>query len=53
MIFVLNSDIICDFPFAELIKFHKAHGKAASIVLATVEDPSRFGVVVTNEHQRI
>lgn len=25
--FVLNSDIICDFPFKELIKFHRNHGK--------------------------
>lgn len=53
MIFVLNSDIICDFPFAELIKYHKKHGKEASIVLATVKDPSRFGVVVMNEEQKI
>ena len=53
MFFVFNSDIICDFPLTELIDFHKSHGKSASIVLATVEDPSRFGVVVTNQKQRI
>jgi len=23
--FVLNSDIVCNFPFEEMIKFHKAH----------------------------
>ena len=25
--FVLNSDVICNFPFESLIKFHKAHGR--------------------------
>ena len=25
--FVLNSDVICDFPFKELAKFHRNHGK--------------------------
>lgn len=26
--FVLNSDIICDFPFKKMIEFHKSHGEA-------------------------
>lgn len=25
--FVLNSDIICDFPFKKMIEFHKSHGR--------------------------
>lgn len=25
MFFVLNSDIVCEFPFQELIEFHKSH----------------------------
>lgn len=25
--FVLNSDVICEFPFKDLAKFHKNHGK--------------------------
>lgn len=29
--FVLNSDIICDFPFRELSTFHKNHGKVRKI----------------------
>jgi dTDP-glucose pyrophosphorylase len=33
---------------ADLLKFHRAHGKEGSIVLAKVADPSRFGVVVTD-----
>ncbi|XP_075222003.1 GDP-mannose pyrophosphorylase B [Lycorma delicatula] len=44
--FVLNSDIICDFPFKELYSFHKSHGKEGTIVVTRVEEPSKYGVVV-------
>ncbi|ELU15028.1 hypothetical protein CAPTEDRAFT_154984 [Capitella teleta] len=44
--FVLNSDIICDFPFEEMIKFHQNHGKEGTIVVTKVEEPSKYGVVV-------
>lgn len=30
--FVLNSDIICDFPFRELASFHKSHGKVREYI---------------------
>lgn len=30
--FVLNSDVICDFPFEDMVKFHKAHGKEGTLV---------------------
>lgn len=44
--FVLNSDIICAFPFADMIAFHKNHGKQGTIVVTKVEEPSKYGVVV-------
>jgi mannose-1-phosphate guanylyltransferase len=44
--FVLNSDVICDFPFEQLAKFHKAHGQEGTIVVTKVEEPSKYGVVV-------
>lgn len=44
--FVLNSDIICNFPFKEMVQFHKAHGKEGTIVVTKVEEPSKYGVVV-------
>ncbi|KAI5093386.1 mannose-1-phosphate guanyltransferase beta, partial [Silurus meridionalis] len=44
--FVLNSDVICDFPFEDLLKFHKNHGKEGTIVVTKVEEPSKYGVVV-------
>lgn len=31
--FVLNSDITCDFPFKEMVAFHKNHGKEGTIVV--------------------
>ncbi|EFA05475.1 mannose-1-phosphate guanyltransferase beta [Tribolium castaneum] len=47
--FVLNSDIICDFPFKELAKFHRDHGQEGTIVVTKVEEPSKYGVVVYDE----
>ncbi|XP_066283540.1 mannose-1-phosphate guanyltransferase beta-A-like isoform X1 [Branchiostoma lanceolatum] len=44
--FVLNSDVICDFPFEEMLKYHKSHGKEGTIVVTKVEEPSKYGVVV-------
>ena len=43
---MFNSDVICNYPLQELLDYHKSHGKEGSILLAKVEDPSRFGVVV-------
>ncbi len=31
--FVLNSDVICEFPFDEMIKFHKDHNCEGTIVV--------------------
>jgi len=47
--FVLNSDVISEYPFAELIQFHKAHGGEATIMVTKVDEPSKYGVVVMEE----
>jgi mannose-1-phosphate guanylyltransferase len=44
--FVLNSDVICDYPFADLAAFHKQHGEEGTIVVTKVEEPSKYGVIV-------
>ncbi|KAL3853469.1 hypothetical protein ACJMK2_017005 [Sinanodonta woodiana] len=44
--FVLNSDVICEFPFKEMIQFHKHHGKEGTIIVTKVDEPSKYGVVV-------
>lgn len=51
--FVLNSDIICDFPFKQLLEFHENHGKEGTIVVTKVEEPSKYGVVVYREDGKI
>lgn len=44
--FVLNSDIICDYPFQKMIEFHRRHKAEGTIVVTRVEEPSKYGVVV-------
>lgn len=51
--FVLNSDVICDFPFQDLERFHKNHGKEGTIVVTKVEEPSKYGVVLYDSEGRI
>ncbi|CAG8493400.1 1574_t:CDS:2 [Ambispora leptoticha] len=46
--FVLNSDIICEYPFELLRDFHAAHGKEGTIVVTKVEEPSKYGVIVNH-----
>jgi len=53
MFFVLNSDVICEYPFGDLLEFHKAHGHEGTIMVFKVDEPSRFGVVVSDETGKI
>lgn len=36
--FVLNSDVICEFPFDEMIKFHKDHNCEGTIVVSGAQE---------------
>uniref|UniRef100_A0A8C7EFX9 GDP-mannose pyrophosphorylase B n=2 Tax=Nothoprocta perdicaria TaxID=30464 RepID=A0A8C7EFX9_NOTPE len=40
-------DVICEFPFAALARFHRHHGGEGSIVVTRVEEPAKYGVVVS------
>jgi len=51
--FVLNADVTCRYPFAELLAFHKNHGKEGTIMVTKVEEPSRYGVVVHDKEGKI
>ena len=44
--FVLNSDVICEFPFKHLLDFHVAHGGEGSLMTTRVKDPTKYGVVL-------
>jgi len=51
--FVLNSDVICEFPFQDLIAFHKKHGREGTIMVTKVDEPSKYGVVVSKDDGQI
>lgn len=51
--FVFNSDIICSFPLEEMMKFHKEQQSQLTILVKEVEDPSAFGVVITEGNKII
>jgi mannose-1-phosphate guanylyltransferase len=50
---VVNGDVLTDLDISALIAFHRAHRAEATIALHPVEDPSRFGVVVTDSDSRV
>ena len=52
-IFIFNADITCEFPLEEMLAFHLKHGKEGTIATTKVKDPSRFGVIVTDENNKI
>ena len=45
---VVNGDVLTDLDVTRLVRFHDASGAEGTIALHEVEDPSRFGVVVTD-----
>jgi len=51
--FVLNSDVICAFPFQELLEFHKSHGGEGTIMVTKVDEPSKYGVVLSGPDGKI
>ena len=40
--FVLNSDVISEYPLKEMIEFHKAHGGEASIMVTKVTPEPKY-----------
>lgn len=53
LFFVFNSDIICDFPIKEMVAFHKSHGGEGTLMVTEVEDPTKYGVIVSQENGKI
>lgn len=45
---VVNGDVLTDLDVTRLVRFHAASGAEGTIATHTVEDPSRYGVVVTD-----
>lgn len=51
--FVLNSDVICEYPLKEMLSFHTARKAEATILVTKVDDPSKYGVVVMDEYGQV
>lgn len=51
--FVLNSDVSCEYPFKEMMDFQQKTGAAGVLLATPVEDPSKFGVILYDEHGKI
>ncbi len=49
----VNGDVLTDLDTTALVAFHRSHGAAATIHLKAVDDPSRFGVVPTDDDGRV
>ena len=50
---VVNGDVLTNCDLSALIAFHRANEAVGTIALHAVEDPSRFGVVVTDGHGKV
>lgn len=46
---IISGDLVTDFDFKKLFKFHKENNSKLSIGLTSVENPLQFGVVIANE----
>jgi NDP-sugar pyrophosphorylase family protein len=49
----VNGDVLTDLDVGELVAFHDERGAEATIHLTRVDDPSRFGVVPTDDDGRV
>lgn len=50
---VVNGDVLTDLDMGALVEFHRNQGAEATVSLTPVDDPSAFGVVVTDERGRV
>jgi NDP-sugar pyrophosphorylase family protein len=50
---VFNGDVLTDIDMNEVIRFHREHEAAATIVLAPVKNPSAYGLVETDAAGRV
>src|ERR1700677_1834272 len=50
---LLNAASYCDAPLADFARFHRAHGKAASLASVEVPDTSRYGRLELDAADRV
>lgn len=50
---IVSGDLVTNFDFKKIEKFHKKNKSKLTITLTSVEDPLQFGVVIANEENKI
>jgi mannose-1-phosphate guanylyltransferase/phosphomannomutase len=50
---VVSGDALTDFPLDEAVEFHRSRGALATLVLASMDNPLEYGVVITETDGRI
>jgi mannose-1-phosphate guanylyltransferase/phosphomannomutase len=50
---VISGDVITDFDLTEACRFHRDRGELATMVLTRVNNPLPFGVVITDEANKV
>jgi NDP-sugar pyrophosphorylase family protein len=51
--FVFNGDVLATIPLKEVLRVHEERNALVTIALTPVDDPSRYGVVVTDPDGRV
>ncbi len=50
---VLNGDILTDIDLSSVVSFHEERGGRATLTLVPVEDPSAYGVILTDQEGQV
>jgi mannose-1-phosphate guanylyltransferase len=50
---VLNGDILHDFDYTDIVRYHRAKKAKATIALIPVEDPTQYGLIETDTEGKI
>ena len=50
---VLNGDILTDLDLSSVARFHEERGARATLTLVPVDDPSSYGVILTDDEGRV
>lgn len=50
---IISGDALTDCDLTKAIEFHKAKGSLATLILARVPNPLEFGVVITDDEDRV
>ena len=53
LLVVFNGDILTDINISEVVEFHKKNQARATLTLTEVEDPTTYGLVLTDKDKRV